>query len=81
MPAVSNTSPVFNLACIERLNLLYEQFGDVWIPEAFVAELRQIPDDAVRKRVEQAKQAGWLNRDSRRTPADQSTDRVNWDCA
>jgi uncharacterized protein len=60
MPTVSNTSPIFNLACIERLNLLPEQFGDVWIPEAVAAELREVPDDAVRKKIEQAKQSGWL---------------------
>lgn len=59
MPTVSNTSPIFNLACIERLNLLPEQFGDVWIPEAVAAELREVPDDAIRRTIEQAKQSGW----------------------
>jgi len=60
MPTVSNSSPVFNLACIERLNLLHEQFGDVWIPQAVEAELRNVPDRAVGRRIEQAQQAGWL---------------------
>ena len=34
VPAVSNVSPIFNLACINRLPLLPEQFGAVWIPKA-----------------------------------------------
>jgi predicted nucleic acid-binding protein len=29
MLAVSNTSPVFNLACIERLTLLHDQFDTI----------------------------------------------------
>ena len=60
MPTVSNTSPIFNLGCIERLDLLPEQFGDIWIPEAVAAELRDVPDDAVRRKIEQAKASGWL---------------------
>jgi len=31
---VSNTSPISNLACIGRLNLLHEQFSELWIPPA-----------------------------------------------
>jgi uncharacterized protein len=60
MLAVSNTSPVFNLACIERLTLLHDQFDTIWIPSAVEAELRSVPDEAVLKIIEQAKQAGWL---------------------
>lgn len=60
MPAVSNTSPVFNLACIGRLNLLREQFAEVWIPSAVEAELRQTPDATVRNTIDQARQAKWL---------------------
>ena len=60
MPAVSNTSPISNLACIGRLDLLPEQQGQVWIPSAVEAELRQIPDAGVRSTIDQARQAGWL---------------------
>jgi predicted nucleic acid-binding protein len=60
MATVSDTSPIFNLACIGRLNLLHEQFGDIWIPEAVRTELQGIPDAAVRKTIDQAIQAGWL---------------------
>jgi predicted nucleic acid-binding protein len=60
MPTVSNTSPIFNLTSIERLNLLHDQFGDIWIPNAVEAELRNIPDDTVRAMIDEATQAGWL---------------------
>lgn len=60
MPAVSNTSPVFNLACIGRLELLRQQFGEVWIPSSVAAELADIPDAGIRRTVEQAQAAGWL---------------------
>ncbi len=60
MPAVSNTSPISNLAWIGRLDLLPEQQGQIWIPAAVEAELRQIPDTAVRSTIDRARQAGWL---------------------
>src|SRR5713101_4181029 len=60
MPAVSNTSPIFNLACINHLNLLRTQFGDVWIPQAVQDELRNVPDRAVRNTIDEASEAGWL---------------------
>ena len=60
MPAVSNTSPISNLAAIERLNLLVEQFGTVWIPPAVESELRNIPWPSARKQIEEAGRAGWL---------------------
>jgi hypothetical protein len=47
MPAVSNTSPIFNLACINRLPLLPEQFGAVWIPKAVDDELGDWVQDGV----------------------------------
>ena len=34
MLAVSNTSPISNLACIGRLDLLRAQFGGIWLPRA-----------------------------------------------
>ena len=60
MLAVSNTSPISNLACIGRLNLLHEQFGDVWISLAVETELHNIPDAAVRRTIDQTQQGGWL---------------------
>lgn len=60
MPAVSNTSPIFNLACIDRPALLRMQFGTIWIPSAVDTELREIPDSAIRSRVDEARKGGWL---------------------
>lgn len=60
MPAVSNTSPIFNLACIGRLDLLRTLFQETWIPSGVETELIQVPDAAIRGRVEQARNAGWL---------------------
>ena len=57
---MSNTSPIFNLACINRLNLLHDQFADVWIPQAVEEELRNVSEGAIRKTIEQASQTGWL---------------------
>jgi len=37
MPAVSNTSPLLNLAIIDRLPLLRQQFGLIQIPRAVLA--------------------------------------------
>lgn len=42
MIIVSNTSPVMNLAAIGRLDVLKELYGNVFIPEAVLAELSAI---------------------------------------
>lgn len=60
MPAVSNTSPISNLAWIGHLNLLRDQFREVWIPRAVEGELQNIPDPAVRLVVDAVLRAGWL---------------------
>jgi uncharacterized protein len=44
MLAVSNTSPVSNLASIGRLELLKSQFSEVLIPSAVAQELAAHPD-------------------------------------
>lgn len=46
MLAVSNTSPISNLASIERLDLLQRQFSEVRIPPAVAEELKNHPDRA-----------------------------------
>ena len=58
--AVSDTSPVSNLALIERLSLLKSQFQEVWIPEAVLAELRRMPDPKAKFLIEQALNSSWL---------------------
>jgi uncharacterized protein len=40
MPVVSNTSPLLNLAIIDHLVLLSQQFGQIYIPPAVLAELK-----------------------------------------
>jgi predicted nucleic acid-binding protein len=44
MLAVSNTSPISNLASIGCLELLKSQFPDLWIPDAVAEELTAHPD-------------------------------------
>ena len=40
MPVVSNTSPIWDLASLERLGLLHDQFPDVRIPQDVLNELQ-----------------------------------------
>lgn len=60
MPVVSNTSPVLNLAIIGRLDLLSEQFGEIWIPPAVLKELRHEEDLPGSSAVREAREAEWL---------------------
>lgn len=60
MPVVSNTSPILNLAIIEQLSLLRDQFGEIWIPAAVVEELRVGEDLPGSQVVRKAIDAGWL---------------------
>ncbi len=60
MPVVSNTSPIWNLASIERLHLLRDQFRDVIIPEDVLAELRVGHDYPEMTRIQEAMNAGWI---------------------
>jgi predicted nucleic acid-binding protein len=60
MLAVSNTSPVLNLAIIGQLDLLHQQFGQVWLPQAVADELRIEQDLPGSAAIRTARQAGWL---------------------
>ncbi len=44
MGVVSNTSPILNLAIINQLQLLRQQFSEVLIPPAVLAELKLRPN-------------------------------------
>ncbi len=46
MLSVSNTSPISNLASIGRLDLLFYQFPELWIPPAVAEELAAHPEPA-----------------------------------
>lgn len=60
MLAASNTSPLSNLASIDRLDLLPAQFEQIWIPQAVANELSAHPDRAAKMLIESALNAGWL---------------------
>jgi hypothetical protein len=60
MPVVSNTSPISNLAIIEKLDLLRVQFQKILIPEAVDRELKALSNPRARAAVESALTQGWL---------------------
>ncbi len=58
--AVSDTSPLSNLAVIGRLELLQSQFSKVWIPPAVERELSRLSNTDATSALEQAFRDGWL---------------------
>ncbi len=60
MPVVSNTSPLLNLAIIGQLSLLHQQFGQIQIPTAVLAELRVEEVLPSSEQLREAIAAGWL---------------------
>jgi predicted nucleic acid-binding protein len=60
MLAVSNTSPISNLASIGRLDLLKFQFSALWIPAAVADELVVHPDPAARAVIQTAIHEQWI---------------------
>jgi len=60
MPVVSNTSPVLNLAIIEKLELLHQQCQQVIIPSAVLEELRIDEDLPGSAAIRAAIDSGWL---------------------
>lgn len=44
MTVVCNTSPITNLAAIDRLYLLHQLFGEIVIPQAVYDELTVLPN-------------------------------------
>jgi len=60
MPAVSNTSPILNPAVIRQLDLLPQEFGEVFIPGEVLGELKldkQLPGTPA---IQSVLEAGWL---------------------
>jgi predicted nucleic acid-binding protein len=60
MRAVSNTSPISNLAVIGQLSLLRSQFSEIWIPPAVLLELEAHPDNAVLAVIQEAIHEKWI---------------------
>jgi len=67
MRAVSNTSPLSNLAVIGRLDLVKSQFSEIWIPESVRKELDANPDPVALAAIQHALGKGWVRCSS---PAD-----------
>ncbi|MFH0995529.1 MAG: DUF3368 domain-containing protein [Pseudomonadota bacterium] len=60
MRIVSNTSPIWNLASIERLDLLHDQFEEVLIPKDVLAELQLGSGHPETDRIRHALEAQWI---------------------
>lgn len=60
MPVVSNTSPVWNLASIERLDLFQSQFSEVLIPHEVWQELQANHDYPEAVRIQRAIDEQWV---------------------
>ncbi|MEW6364053.1 MAG: DUF3368 domain-containing protein [Acidobacteriota bacterium] len=60
MPAVSNTSPLLNLAIIDHLELIRLQFEEVIIGPAVLAELKSESDLPGAASIKRALEANWL---------------------
>lgn len=60
MPAVSDTSPILGLSAIGYLELLQEQFGAVFIPQAVLTELKVETDYRGTSAIQKALNDGWL---------------------
>jgi len=60
MPVVSDTSPLLGLSAIGYLELLKDQFGEVFIPQSVLAELKLETDFRGTESIQQALTQGWL---------------------
>jgi predicted nucleic acid-binding protein len=60
MPAVSDTSPILGLAAIGYLSLLEEQFGEVFIPQAVLTELKIDSNFKGTSEISRVLSDGWL---------------------
>lgn len=69
MRAVSNTSPISNLAIIGRLDLLKRRYGNVRIPPAVARELSALSHAGARAGIAAAIADGWLVTETPVAPA------------
>jgi predicted nucleic acid-binding protein len=60
MPTVSNTSPILNLAIVDRLALLRQQFGQIQIPPAVLDELKIDETRPGSQAIQAAIDTGWI---------------------
>ena len=64
MLVVSNTSPIMNLAVLDLLELLHQQFGEVLVPAAVIDELKLDTDYPGTENIRKALSAGWLRQEN-----------------
>ncbi len=69
MLAVSNTSPILNLAIVDRLEILRGQFGEILIPDAVLNELKAGEDRPGSQAIREAIVSGWIQT---QTPSNES---------
>lgn len=60
MPIVSNTSPILNLAIVDQLELLRRQFGEIFIPNAVLDELKVNEERPGSQAIRKAILSGWI---------------------
>lgn len=60
MKIVSNASPLINLAWIDRLDLVQQLFGEIWIPEAVWQEV--VVHGAGQPGAQEIQNASWIQR-------------------
>jgi predicted nucleic acid-binding protein len=60
MRVVSDTSPICNLAVIERLELLKDRYKAIYIPRAVLNELSEIRHEEARERIQRAVAKSWI---------------------
>lgn len=60
MPAVSNTSPLLNLAIVDHLNLLQQQFAEILIPSGVLLEPKLETNYPGVKSIQKAIDARWV---------------------
>jgi hypothetical protein len=60
MLVVSNTSPILNLAIVDQLELLHQQFGEILIPHAVLDELKVNEERPGSQAIREAISSGWM---------------------
>ena len=60
MPVVSNTSPILNLAIVNQLILLHQQFGNILVPNAVLDELKVSEERPGSQAIREAISSGWI---------------------
>jgi uncharacterized protein len=63
MRVVSNTSPISNLAVIDRLDLLSQRYGTLVIPASVAHELARLQHASGKARIDAAIASGWIKVD------------------